>query len=133
MKIIRLLLFLSAVLLLTGCPRFAYIEIFNNTGVPIEVTTESNSYQLAVEETGKFRLGYEVKVTSELGTWSYLRNVPNDGEDGPYFDGTLRVQINHNGSVYALKVSETAPKNDFASQPNGFPLMPLAEQTQARP
>ena len=128
MQAIRLLVLFSAVLLLTGCPRFAYLEIFNNTDVPIEVFNETESYQLAVEETCRFRLGYEVKVTSELGTWSYLRNVPHGGEDGPYFDGTLRVQINKDGSVYALEVGETAPKSGFVSQPEGFPLMPVSEK-----
>jgi len=40
----------------------------------------------------------------------------------PNYDGILRVQINPDGVIYALKTGEISPLSDFPERPDGYPL-----------
>lgn len=71
-----------------------------------------------------FPLGYSFHVKSELGVWYYPREIPYGGEDGPFFDGTLRVQLNRDGVIYAVLPDETRPVVSVVEQPEGYPLKP---------
>jgi hypothetical protein len=108
---------------LSGCPRFAYIDLYNNTSEVIFVSASNEELKVDVGTRGSFKLtGSEFIVTSELGNWKYKRLVPHKGEDGPYFNGTLKAQINQDGKIYALELEESAPKLTFESQPKGYPI-----------
>lgn len=128
MKILNCVFLLSVLVFSVGCPRLAYVKIYNNTGMLIEVSNETKSHKLTNGESYRLRLGYEVTVTSNEGTWTYDRNVPHNGHDGPFFDGTLRVQIEPDGKVYALPVDKSASQNLDSAQPEGYPLTPLEKE-----
>ena len=114
---------LLLVALLTGCPRFVYIDLFNNTENELNILASSVEQKVAPGSKVKFKLSStSFEVQSELGRWKYARNIPHSGEDGPFFDGTLRVQVNSDGTLFALKVSAKPPLESFPVQPAGFPL-----------
>ena len=60
---------------------------------------------------------------------SYPRNIPFSGEYGPYYDydGTLRIQIDPDGVIHALKTGEAPPLSDFPEQPYGYPIAGFEE------
>ena len=116
--------YLFVLLLLTGCPRVAYLEVYNNT--LSEITIDSSGWidVIKPKEYQKIQFGHDIQVRSDKGTWDYPRIVPHGGEDGPYFNGTLKLQLNENGYIYALKVSDTYPLNNLTIQPKNYPLIP---------
>jgi hypothetical protein len=119
-----LLLFL---LHLTGCPRFAYIALYNNTGFDVILLTGGHRHDVASGATVVFKFtGWSLEAESELGRWTYERAIPHDGKDGAYFDGTLRLQLNKDGHLYALQVKQAPPILNFTEQPHGYPLSPAA-------
>lgn len=110
---------------LTGCPRFAYVEAYNNTKTELMIESPSlkKGVKLKPDHAVRFEFGaYYFKVKSKHGTLTYPRNIPFSGEYGPYYDGTLRVQINTDDVIYALKTGEIPPVSDFPEQPYGYPL-----------
>lgn len=117
-------LILIVIIFLVGCPRFAYVKIYNNTGIPIRVWNQHEEFLVQKNEIVRFKLSYEFHVITEEGTWIYSRSVPYNGEDGPFFDGTLTVQIEPDGKVYAIPVGIEPPIYKFSVQPVGFPLIP---------
>ena len=120
---LRMFLSLLFVIAITGCPRYAYVEAYNNTSVTLSIESAGLVQDVAPDTSTKIRFtGSSLQIRSSLGVWKYNRNIPHSGNNGPYFDGTLKVQINSNGVVYALRVSEAAPLSDFVEQPQGYPL-----------
>lgn len=114
---------------LTGCPRFAYVEVYNNTTTVLMIDSSGLEKDVKPGQTARFRFtGNSFKVKSNIGTWGYSRNIPHSGRDGPYFDGTLRIQINADGVIYALKIGESPPLSDSSEQPHGYPLYPNQER-----
>lgn len=110
---------------LTGCPRLAYVEAYNNTltALTIETPYLERGIYLKSGQTARFGFGGDYfKVKSERSTLNYPRNIPFFGEYGPYYDGTLRIQINPDEVIYALKTEEVPPLSDFPEQPYGYPL-----------
>ncbi|WP_218068223.1 hypothetical protein, partial [Candidatus Thiosymbion oneisti] len=129
-RLLIVLLFAPFAFMLTGCPRLAYIEAHNNTptALTIEEPTLEREIYLKSGQTARFRFGGQYfNVKSGHGTLNYPRNIPFSGEYGPYYDGTLRIQINPDGVIYALKTSEAPPLSDFSEQPNGYPLAGFEE------
>lgn len=119
----RLLFLIVAAVLLTGCPRIAYIEIYNNTLEELVIDSAGQKKTVGPGKSVQLKYtGENFKVNSTSGQWMYQRNVPHSGNDGPYFDGVLRVQINPNMQAFALKVDEVPPISDFSKQPEGYPL-----------
>lgn len=120
---LKFFIFFAILLPLVGCPRYAYVELYNHSGVTIEVSASGITKTIDPDQTEKFELtGRHFEVHSQLGYWVYPRNIPNMGEDGPYFKGTLRVQLNKNGDLYALKETQRFPVDSFDDQPIGYPL-----------
>ena len=112
--------------LLLGCPRFASIEAFNNTSVRIAIGSKDETLVIDPTETGKFIfLSRGFEIASDLGVWTYPRKVPHGGENGPFFDGTLRIQVDADGTIYALRHDMVPPITDSEEQPMGYPLHPL--------
>lgn len=121
--LVRIIFLALLVLGLTGCPRYAYVEAYNNTAVGLTIDASGLVQDVEPGKSWRFKYtGSSLRVKSSLGTWSYPRNVPHSGNDGPYFDGTLRVQINSDGVIYALRHGENPPLSDFTEQPQGYPL-----------
>lgn len=115
----------SVLLLMAGCPRFADVEVYNNTSITLIVRSSGLEERVEPRKSGRFRFtGHAFQVESSLGRWSYSRNIPHNGEDGPFFDGTLRLQINEDGTVYALRKELRPPQVKLIDQPNGYPLRP---------
>jgi hypothetical protein len=126
---------------LTGCPKFAYVNMYNNTGTVITLLTEGEEPKIAPAEAYRFRLDRELVIDSKTEKWDYTKSDrmpmiskrPSIIEDGKiikldplYVDSndTIRVQINSNGLIYVLKHNEFPPKSNFETQPIGYPLSP---------
>ncbi len=113
------------IIALTGCPRFAYIDAYNNTNSVLSVDSTGDIAIVKPSQALRMKFaGDNFKIKSDLGNWNYRRNVPHGGYDGPFFDGTLRIQINPDGTIYALKAEWRPPLTSFPEQPIGYPLKP---------
>jgi len=112
--------------LLVGCPRYAYIEAFNNTSETLSIYANDKVLSVEPGDAIRFPLDHSFEVRSARGTWIYPRSVPHGGEDGPFFDGTLRIQIEEDGTAYALKIDSEAPITNFEDQPEEYPLRPVS-------
>lgn len=124
-RLISFLVFSFFAVALTGCPRAAYIDAYNNTNSMLLI--DSTGDVAVIKPNQSLRMifnGDNFKIESDLGKWKYPRNVPYGGHDGPFFDGTLRLQINPDGTIYALKVKWRPPLSSFPEQPAGYPLRP---------
>ncbi len=122
----RIFFFALLVIGLTGCPRYAYIEAYNNTTVDITIDSSGLLRDVAPGQSSRFKFtGNSFQVKSDLGIWRYSRSIPHSGGDGPYFDGTLRVQVNSDGVIYALKAGDMPPLSGFTKQPRNYPLRHL--------
>lgn len=116
---------ISIVLLMAGCPRLAHVAIYNNTQVDILIRSSGIEESVGVGKIARLRLTGEVfEVETTQGRWTYRRNIPHNGEDGIFFDGTLRLQIDEDGMVYALKKDQSPPQAKLIEQPRGYPLQP---------
>ena len=123
---LKLLFCVSVLSLLCGCPRVAYVDLHNNSGVYLDV--DFGGLKASIPPDAHEKLRYTsgtFNVKSELGDWSYKRYIPNGGEDSEFFDGTLVVQIETDGKVFAVKkeVSRPVSVSDY-KQPKGYPLIP---------
>ncbi|BFM12485.1 hypothetical protein R50072_26380 [Simiduia litorea] len=129
MKIKTLMLLCVLVFFLIGCPRLAYVDIYNNSWVKIEVNSSGYKHEIRPGESVRLKLtGQNFVVESELGRWFYPRNIPCFAGDCEYFDGVLRVQINQDSRAYLLKTDEVFPIVEFVEQPEGYPLVGVADQ-----
>lgn len=119
-------LFVLFAIVLSGCPRIAEIDIYNNTGVSISLNSGGNITSISHGEVKIITFtSRSLVVTSEIGKWEYSRNlIPYGGEDSEYFNGTVYLQINESGRVFATREDEKRPKSEFAIQPEGFPIEP---------
>ncbi|WP_027858468.1 hypothetical protein [Marinobacterium jannaschii] len=113
-------------ILLTGCPRMAKVDLYNNTGVDVSVNVGGSVTHIPSKTSQTMLFSSEsLIVKSKLGEWVYGRNlIPYGGESGPYFDGTLRVQLNSDGQVFVTKEKDQRPMLEFPHQPKGFPIEP---------
>jgi len=110
---------------MTACPRFAYIILYNNTTSELVVKHGGYELKIAPKEEGKFRFLWKpYQIEAGARHWLYDHSIPHRGENGPYFDGTLRLQINDNGNIYVLRIGENFPLvlTEDIEQPEGFPL-----------
>jgi hypothetical protein len=104
----------------------ASVDIYNNAGVDVSVSAGGKVTPISPGESKRVLFSSaSMLVESELGSWAYGRVlIPGHGEDGPYFDGTVYVQIEANGQIYALQKLDARPAAEFPVQPEGFPLGP---------
>lgn len=123
-KVTVFILFCLFIIVLTGCPRLAYINAHNNTNIALLLDSSGEKQVVAPSQLVRMSFGNDFKIKSDLGNWNYRRNVPHGGYDGPFFDGTLRIQINPDGTIYALKAEWRPPLTSFPEQPIGYPLKP---------
>lgn len=118
---------------LTGCPRFASVLLYNNTSTLLIVNTGGNKIHIEPKKTASFRFTTErFEIDTGAALWTYGRNIPHRGEAGPYFDGTIRLQVQTDGTVFVLRTDEMFPKQNVTDQPDGFPLHPQQAITETR-
>lgn len=124
----RLTLCLGVLALITGCPRFAHVDLYNNTNAVLKLNAADIHSLVPPGEHSKFEfLSNTFIIESDLGVWIYSRNIPHSGEDGEFFDGTLKIQVEPDGTIYALRAADMPPiKVSNYKQPDGYPLSPSA-------
>ena len=89
-------------LLISGCPQSAYLNIYNNTSDPL--TINSSGYVVEVNPSNSVEIkftGDDFSIKNNSDSWHYPRKVPHEGNVEPYFNGTLKLQINSDGAIYA--------------------------------
>jgi hypothetical protein len=104
----------------------AHVNMFNNTGVNVTVNIGGNvtEIQPKLSKSVVFSSNTLI-VNSSLGEWSYDRSlIPYGGNDGPYFDGTIYVQLNRDGKIFIGKENDERPFVELNQQPEGFPVEP---------
>ena len=122
---IKIIFLLLCTVTLAGCPRVAYIDIYNNTFSAFLIDSHGEKYSVKPNQSVRLTLGYSWQIESELGTWIYERNVPDGGAEGKFFDGTLVVQVNTDGKIYVAKKGDELPLSIVGyEQPEGYPLLP---------
>lgn len=115
-------------LMLTGCPRMAYLELHNFSERRVELSISGGQAQ-AVEAGDHIRLragGRSLQIASSDRSATYVLLIPHGGKDGPYFDGTLRVRLDEDGALVALRPRADPSEAHRKHQPEGFPLLPAA-------
>ncbi len=125
-RAIKIVLFCAAFFSFLGCPRVAHVDVYNNTGVGISVDVGGKVNHISAGASKRIRFTASMMVVkSDFGEWHYGRDlIPYGGDEGPYIDGTIYVQLNDDGRVYALTEESSRPKITFTDQPEGFPLVP---------
>jgi len=125
-NIVKLIILSIVTALVSGCPRIATIEIYNNSGVVLDYYFGGMTGVILYKDSAVLDYtsdGY--KINSENGTWIYQRKIPHSGESGEYFDGRLKVQIEPDGRVFVLKIDDNSPVSILGyDQPRGYPLVP---------
>jgi hypothetical protein len=122
--------FLSVFVMFCGCPRIAYLDAYNNTAVNIELNSAGYIASVLPGKHSRIRFtGSFFNIKSELGDWKYNRNIPYSGRDGEFFDGTLNIQIEGDGKVYAIRKGDKSPIQILNyEQPDGYPISPDYKQ-----
>jgi hypothetical protein len=128
--ILRLSLCLGVLAVIAGCPRVAYVDFYNNTNVVLKLNIDDTDSLVPPGEHSKIKfMANTFSIKSGLGVWIYGRNIPHSGMDGEFFDGTLKVQVEPDGKVYALRRVDRPPiKVSNYKQPAGYPLSPSARR-----
>jgi hypothetical protein len=111
---------------MTGCPRFAEVEMFNYSEASVHIVLGGiESPLIAPGASYRFRFSAEeFSIVSAGERWDYARRIPHGGEDGTFFDGRLRIQLEADGRLFVLKKEEAFPIAAPSTQPEGFPLHP---------
>lgn len=120
-------------LFLSGCPRMAYLELHNFSERPVELSISGGqAHAVGVGDHVRLRAGgRSLQIASSDRNATYVLLIPHGGQDGPYFDGTLRVRLDEDGALVALRRREDPSEAQGKHQPEGFPLWP-AEPTRAQ-
>lgn len=123
---VRLLLLVSITLLVSGCPRFAIVDIYNNSGVEIEINVGTGVVKVPAGTSKALKLTSEkISVRTETEIWMYDRAIiPYNGENGPFFDGTIYVQLEPSGKLLAVPKGTERPIANAEAQPPGYPIEP---------
>jgi hypothetical protein len=126
---------LFCLLALSACPRFAYVELHNLSGQSVEIfSSGARIGSLSPAESVRFRVtSREVEIASENIRWTYALSIPHGGENGPFFNGVLRLQLRSSGELFALRVNPARQGNVDLDQPEGFPLVPLRSNQALQP
>ncbi len=100
--------------------------MFNHAEVPVHIVHSGiESPLIAPGASYRFRFSaQEFSIVSAGKRWDYARRIPNGGENGIFFDGTLRIQLEADGTLFVLKKDEAFPITAPSTQPEGFPLRP---------
>lgn len=119
-----------------GCTIQSTCDLYNNTGLPLEIIQRSNDARdltLVLQPNSSVRLDswllFEYQVVSENKAWSYTPTDPTSDFIafeglGPWAKRIFRAQLEADGRIYALETTQQAPARTFPKQPEGFPLVP---------
>ena len=127
MKALRIIVLAVGTLLVAACPRIAHLDVYNDTVVELEIVSVGET--VLIEPDSRKMIPFpsnSFSIKSELGEWTYDRNMPHTGENGEFFDGILRIQVNGEGQVFAYRRGEDPKVAKHSDQPDGFPLLPTS-------
>lgn len=130
-RVLRFLALCLLSLVLTSCVRGYNVELFNNTGEALTVT----SYDTAGGATEKsLPIGGKVRITGSRFTlrnahreWKYsLLSHPPPARfiDDTHWNRLVCLQVEKNGAIYILLPSATSTTSTLPTQPSGFPITP---------
>jgi hypothetical protein len=119
------------VLLFQSCSPAALIQLYNDTGATIVVTTRNGSVSVVPHSSTQFGLVLatgqhweSLTIAAHGRTWRYLQRlfirIPWDSwERGPFESRNVFVRLDSRGRIYLTAADGTGVK-----QPSGFPLLP---------
>jgi hypothetical protein len=128
---------------LTQCSQLKSVEVFNNSGEPIQLivgwlmVSHDVPHGSVVEIEGSEL--YKVQVQGETRIWSYQQPAPESPEEiqqgaahirHSRFDFYFRApttlcQLEPGGKLYLLRPGANVPAAEFEPQPSGWPLEPV--------
>lgn len=116
-----------------GCPQPVDLSVYNNTDARLEVVAKTKRI---VIEPGELQQIHDVRgdfvsLRTEQGQFCYkISAIPMDYQKRTIGYVDIYVQIEADGLIYLIKPDVSLPATDLSGQPTGFPVAPLAEQTQ---
>lgn len=120
---------ISLMLGITSCTKGAYGIVFNNSGTDIVIVAGNENYNLKIAESVKIvfpTMMNDFKINKNNIELKYIVKYPSDDyvEHKPFEDIYL-LQIENDGSIYAIKPKMSMPTGIPSIQPNAFPLKPI--------
>jgi hypothetical protein len=120
---------------LAACELYLGLGLFNDTGMPITVLTESGPLDIASSQSVEFRypdnlVNWTLRISD--GRCEYRYQVPKSLQHYPWprnYGASPKAQVERDFSIYAVPSSATGITNVSAladQQKDGFPLHPLA-------
>lgn len=117
---------------LGSCSIATEVEVFNNSGSPVQFVIDNNESNLEPREIKTF---YEhefrqVEVEIEGVRWTYQPRsyIPESfivWQGWGWWQSRLaRVQLESDYKIWLLGVDQTFPVSSFVDQPDGFPVEP---------
>lgn len=134
MKSIRLIACLFfCIPLLTSCTRTIILQVFNNTGENIAVTSyelhhKEKRYSVDKAESQRVQVSNHLTITQGRNMWDYdVKSVPKTKTfmTSEHFGAlVVKLQVEQNGVIYLLPPTAEAVMTNFPPQPAGYPLRP---------
>lgn len=120
---------LSLMLGISSCTKRVYGIVFNNSGTDIVIVAGNENYNLKSAESVKIvfpAMMNVLKINKNNRELKYVAKYPSDDyvEHKPFEDIYL-LQIENDGSIYAIKPKTPMPTGIPSVQPNLFPLNPI--------
>jgi len=128
-KFAKITLILVSVLFV-GCPRPTDVEVYNNTGTTLLLSNNKESKKIPPSGSAIVRFRGGIEVESDLGVWIYERKTHAIINSPSFFDGIIRLQVEADGTAFALPIDADPPVDHFDDQPSGFPLKPDVADTR---
>lgn len=128
-KLLYLLMITLGMLLLSGCPPIAQIEICNNSGSTIyfkgdeeQEVSQGSSLDLALPlhyVIEGFTLSIEINNKSQS---YFIKSNDKNFFHNPDFRGLMRIQLNREGYLYLLSSNSSKCPERIPPQPSGWPV-----------
>jgi hypothetical protein len=120
---------------LTSCTRAFVLEVFNDTGMELELVSADTAhnekhYTIEPNKSERIQIPSVLTVKHGSGVWTYiLRPLPTRQAQGYMTSEHLgplieKFQIEPDGSIYILLGDTKAIVKAFPPQPSGYPVKP---------
>lgn len=128
----KLSILFLVVINLSGCPRGAYLRVYNNTNDKLHLFSGYEKVEINQGESSEVKfLSSSFKVKIKDLEWVYSRKIPGNGVNSKYFSGTLVIQVQSDGKAYVLKQGDRLPiRARGYDQPPGYPLTPNSKPSK---
>jgi len=118
-------------LTVSSCARGLDVELFNNTGTNLTVTsydTVGTPTSETLPSLASVRItGSEFVVQGEAAVWKYTligHSPPDHFIDKNHFNKLVNLQIERNGDIYILPPEAVSRPSSLLPQPTGYPIHP---------